>query len=261
VTSRQKRSARPVHAALPRRVEHALRLLEAVSRHPDGATVTTLAREVGIPEPQVNTLLPMLESESYLRRLPDGTFALSMAGNMLGSAAREAYLRSRLSSRLALLCDELSAAVYFSRYQEGELHMDVIVDRPQAPRVYEWLDFRASAHASAIGKCLLSQLDRDARRDHLSRHRAVRLTSRTIIDEQSVLDRLDLLDTRPTAGPVLDLQEYAVGTVCAAVPVPLGRTAGCLALSLPIRHAHRLRKTATLLADRAVPVLLSLLVV
>jgi hypothetical protein len=58
--------------------------------------------------------------------------------------------------------------------------------------------------------------------------------------------------------PVLDLQEYAVGTVCAAVPVTAGSSVGCLALSLPVEHAHRLRSAAETLSRRAAPVMMSL---
>ncbi len=57
---------------------------------------------------------------------------------------------------------------------------------------------------------------------------------------------------------MLDLQEYAVGTVCAAVPLTAGAAVGCLALSLPIEHAHRLRAAADTLNRRAAPVVLSL---
>ncbi len=57
---------------------------------------------------------------------------------------------------------------------------------------------------------------------------------------------------------MLDLQEYAVGTVCAAVPLTAGSSAGCLALSLPIQEAHRLRSAAETLSRRAAPVLLAL---
>ncbi len=85
----------------------------------------------------------------------------------------------------------------------------------RTPAVNEWVDFRSAGHASAIGKCLLSQLDVNARRDHLARHKIARLTSRTITNERVLLSQLD---TQPPTVPVLDLQEYAVGTVCAAVP-------------------------------------------
>ncbi|MEU9952913.1 IclR family transcriptional regulator, partial [Streptomyces sp. NPDC047939] len=66
------------------------------------------------------------------------------------------------------------------------------------------------------------------------------------------------LDGDDVPVPVLDLQEYAVGTVCAAVPLTAGASAGCLALSLPVEDAHRLRAAADALNRRAAPVLLSL---
>ncbi|MFC9700220.1 IclR family transcriptional regulator, partial [Streptomyces sp. NPDC056943] len=66
------------------------------------------------------------------------------------------------------------------------------------------------------------------------------------------------LDSQPATVPVLDLQEYAVGTVCAAVPLTASSAVGCLALSLPIEHAHRLRAAADTLNRRAAPVVLSL---
>jgi DNA-binding IclR family transcriptional regulator len=121
--------------------------------------------------------------------------------------------------------------------------------------VHEWVDFRAAAHATAIGKCLLSQLDHDGRQDHLARHRAARLTSRTITDERVLLAALD---RQPPTMPVLDLQEYAVGTLCAAVPLTAGSSVGCLALSLPVGEGHRLRGAAEALNRQAGPALLSL---
>lgn len=119
----------------------------------------------------------------------------------------------------------------------------------------EWVDFRSAAHASAIGKSLLTQLDLNGRRDHLSRHRPARLTSRTITSERALFTRLDA--QAPTV-PMLDIQEYAVGTVCAAVPITAGASVGCLALSLPVEHAHRLHDAADTLNRGAAPILLSL---
>jgi DNA-binding IclR family transcriptional regulator len=82
-----------------------------------------------------------------------------------------------------------------------------------------------------------------------------RLTSRTITSDKLLLSRLE---SQPPTMPVLDLQEYAVGTVCAAVPITAGSSVGCLALSLPVEHAHRLRRAAETLNRNAAPVLLSL---
>lgn len=60
--------------------------------------------------------------------------------------------------------------------------------------------------------------------------------------------------------PVLDIQEYALGTVCAAVPVTAGSTVGCLATSMPLDNVHRLKAAAELLAARAAPLMLAMAV-
>lgn len=237
-------------------VQYALRVLETVARHRDGVTEEQLARDSALPPGQLAHLLVMLRREGYVESLSDGTYVVGEALLLLGSGGtRERALREKLQSALADLRDSIGAAVYVSRYQDGELEITQYAESPHAPRVNEWVDFRSTMHATAIGKCLLSQLDQDGRREHLSRHRTARLTSRTITDERVLLGELE---RQPSSVPVLDLQEYAVGTVCAAVPITAGSTVGCLALSLPVDQAHRLRGAADSLNRRAAPVLLSL---
>lgn len=53
---------------------------------------------------------------------------------------------------------------------------------------------------------------------------------------------------------------YSLGTVCAAVPVTKGLAPECVALSLPLQHAHRLEEAARILQDEAAAVLLGILV-
>lgn len=237
-------------------MRRALRVLEAVDRHPDGVPEAVLARELGLPGVVVRELAEALELEGYLS-LMDGAWVLGGAFAVLGRQNREHLVRARMERRLNDLRDELGAAVYFSRYQDGELTVEAVSASEQAPAVVEWVDFRATAHASAIGKCLLGQLDHDGRRDHLSRHPTARLTARTITDQQQLMHRLE---RQPATVPVLDIQEYALGTVCAAVPVSAGSTVGCLATSLPVGEVHRLRAAAELLAQRAAPLMLAMAV-
>ena len=40
--------------------------------------------------------------------------------------------------------------------------------------------------------------------------------------------------------PVTERQEYALGTVCAAIPITVGTTAATMAISLPSHQADRL---------------------
>ncbi|GAA2713616.1 MULTISPECIES: IclR family transcriptional regulator C-terminal domain-containing protein [Streptomyces] len=241
----------PFHA-----VQHALRVLETVARHTGGVGEDQLARETGLPATHLARLLAMLRREQYVRRTGDGGYVTGEALVLLSAGYdRKTALERKLQHSLSKLRDTVGAAVYLSSYVDGELRITQYADGPRTPKVNEWVDFRAAAHATALGKCLLTQLDHDGRRDHLSRHRTARLTSRTITNEKVLFSKLD---AHPASVPVLDLQEYAVGTVCAAVPMTAGRSVGSLALSLPVRHAHRLREAAETLSRHAAPLLLSM---
>ncbi|CAM5409604.1 MULTISPECIES: IclR family transcriptional regulator [Streptomyces] len=237
-------------------VQYALRVLETIARHADGVTDVQIARETGLPTGHLAHMLAMLRREGYVAQVADGTYVVGESLILLGSGGdREAALRDKLQRTLVELRDSVGAAVYISRYIDGEVKILHYADGPRAPKVNEWAEFRRTAHASAVGKCLLAQLDHDGRMDHLSRHKTARLTSRTITNEKVLFHKLD---SQPPTVPMLDLQEYAVGTVCAAVPITAGATVGCLALSMPLEHAHRLRQAADALNRRAAPVLLSL---
>ncbi|MEV5435946.1 IclR family transcriptional regulator C-terminal domain-containing protein [Streptomyces sp. NPDC052682] len=241
----------PYHSA-----QEALRVLETVARHTTGVTDTALARDTGLAPERLTTLLRMLRREGYVAQAADGAYVTGDAFARLTSARhREEALREQLQHTLDRLRDSVGAAVYLSRYVDGEVKVTQYADSPATPKVNEWVDFRYSAHATAVGKSLLTQLDHNGRRDHLARHKPARLTSRTITSDKLLLSRLA---AQPPTVPVLDLQEYAVGTVCAAVPITAGSTVGCLALSLPLEHAHRLRQAADTLNRNAAPVLLSL---
>ncbi|WP_405687652.1 IclR family transcriptional regulator C-terminal domain-containing protein [Streptomyces sp. NBC_00057] len=237
-------------------VQYALRVLETVSKHGNGVPDTEISRETGLPIGHLTSLLLTLRREGYVEQVTDGAYVIGSSLLLLGSGpARRQALEARLQQMLTQLRDSVGAAVYISRYVDGEIRVTQYADGPHTPAVNEWVDFRSSAHASAVGKCLLAQLDQNGRRDHLSRHKTARLTSRTITNEKVLFSKLD---SQPVTVPMLDLQEYAVGTVCAAVPLTAGASAGCLALSLPVEDAHRLRAAAATLNRRAAPVLLSL---
>ncbi|MET3986142.1 IclR family transcriptional regulator C-terminal domain-containing protein [Streptomyces sp. PvR034] len=237
-------------------VQYALRVLETIARHSGGVTDVQIARETGLPAAHLAPMLLMLRREGYVLQVADGAYAIGDSLVLLGSGVdRQQALRDKLQETLDRLRDSVGAAVYISRYVDGEVSITQFADSPRTPKVHEWVDFRSAAHASAVGKCLLTQLDQNGRRDHLSRHKIARLTSKTITNEQILFSKLD---SQPATVPVLDLQEYAVGTVCAAVPITAGSAVGCLALSMPVEHAHRLRAAAEALNRKAAPLLLSL---
>ncbi|ANP52552.1 DNA-binding IclR family transcriptional regulator [Streptomyces griseochromogenes] len=220
-------------------VQRAFRLLEAVSAHENGAPAKQLARETGLPLATAYHLLRTLVHDGYLRKLGDGGFVLGDKVQTLHAAGRAQVLLSRVRPTLAALRDELAAATYLTFYEEGEIRVAEIVDGPRAPRVDLWVGFEDAGHATALGKSVLRELDEDSRRDYLSRHHLADLTPRTITSLPELLRRLD---SPPLAPAVTDLEEYALGTVCVAVPVYRGDTLGSLGVSVPAERLARLQE-------------------
>ncbi|MFH7596200.1 IclR family transcriptional regulator C-terminal domain-containing protein [Streptomyces racemochromogenes] len=233
----------------------ALDVVRVLERHPLGVRAGQLARKSGLTEAALRPLLALLCEEEYAYRPGAGVYAAGPALDRL-AAPGGGGLADQLQRTLALARDSAGAAVYLSRYADGEVRITQMADGPGAPPVREWVDFRAAAHASAVGKCLLTQLDHRVRADHVARHRPARLTPHTITDSRALFSALDAV---APGAPVFDLREYSPGVVCSAVPIATGGAAGSLALSLPAAHAHRLREATEALRRKAVPVLLALL--
>lgn len=233
----------------------ALAVVRVLEQHPLGVRAGQLARESGLAEAELRPLLAMLCEEEYAYRPGAGVYGRGPALDRLAAPGGHG-LAGQLQRTLALARDSAGAAVYLSRYAGGEVHITQMAAGPATPPVQEWVDFRDAAHASAVGKCLLTQLDHERRADHVARHRPARLTAQTITDSRALFTALDAV---APGAPVFDLLEYSPGVVCSAVPLAMGGAAGSLALSLPASHAHRLRSATEALRRKAVPVLLALL--
>jgi IclR family acetate operon transcriptional repressor len=235
-------------------VQRALRLMEAVAAHPSGAPAKQLARAAGLPLATTYHLLRTLAYEGYVTKLPDGGWVLGDRLEGLYTRGRPQVTLARVRPLLAALRDELGVAVYFAVHREGEIRVVDVVDGPRERRVDVYVDFNDAAHATAIGKCLLNQLDEGARVEHLSRHPLLDLTPHTITDRGALSRELVGGD-----GLSYDREEYTLGTSCVAVPVTdAGGGPGALAVSCRterlarVQHAgHRLHETAARLARAA----------
>ncbi|GAB2814674.1 IclR family transcriptional regulator C-terminal domain-containing protein [Actinocorallia aurea] len=218
-------------------VQRALHLLECISEHPGGAPAKQLARETTLPLATAYHLLRTLAHEGYIVKLADGTWVMGERVGELHGKGRDQVVLGRVRPILDELRKSLGAAAYLAVHEDDRIRLIDIADSPRTPRVVEWVGFDEAAHATAIGKCLLGQLDDERRRDYLARHPLVSLTRNTITERAAL--ELGLTGD----GLSVDREEYALGTGCAAVPVSDGRgvVVGALAVSC---RPHRLGKVA-----------------
>ncbi|NBM15529.1 IclR family transcriptional regulator [Streptomyces sp. GC420] len=217
-------------------VQRALRLLEAVARHESGAPAKQLAREAGLPLPTAYHLLRTLAHEGYLRR-EEGMFFFGEAAERLAGHTVRQSRRSAIAECLARWSELVGVPVYLGVYRDGEVDVAAVAHAAGRPAVEMSAEFRETAHAHAIGQCLLWQLDEGARRDHLARYPVRPRTPYTVADERTLLGRLTAMERRR---PVVERQEYELGTACAAIPVSGGPTAASVAISLPVGQEERM---------------------
>ncbi|MFB7359450.1 IclR family transcriptional regulator domain-containing protein [Streptomyces gardneri] len=216
----------------------------------DGIDTRALARRARIPLDVAARMLNWLAKEGFI----ESRDTVHFSGPLMILATGNDPEQTLLKDTIGALRDELAAAVYVSTYTDGEITVRQSAFSTTAPPVEEWAPFRDTAHASAVGKSLLAQLDFHGRMDHLTRYPSVALTDRTITSRRALIDTLD------APGPhsaQFDLLEYSESALCVAYSLGLPGRASSVALSLPAEEHHRLVDSARILSQRATGILLA----
>lgn len=213
-------------------VQRALRLVDIVANSPRPLPVKMLVSATGLTPGTTYNLVRTLIHEGYLASEHDGlVLGERFPGFHSGVDARGIFL-ARVRAALKEVTDEVGATAYLSRYHDGEMHLVDIVDAVRNPRIELWVGLESSAHATALGKQILTDLTDEERLDYLSRHRLEELTPRTISDRRTLLTQLEL-----SPGFAIDREEYSIGNACVAVPVIAPNIMASLAISLPADRA------------------------
>ncbi|WP_158071283.1 helix-turn-helix domain-containing protein [Streptomyces sp. CB00455] len=226
-----------------------LGILEAIRSANTPVGLAALCRSCGLPPRQTSEVLAWLRRHHFITTGKDGGHS---PGPTLNAAAEG---RDTVQEFLEHLSLKTHGAIYIGSYTDGDIHVSHEAAQPGIPTVHQYVDFRESAHASALGKANLAQLGREARLDHLSRYRPKKLTGHTITDPDSLFRAFDL---RPLQ---YDFKEYSDQDVCAASPLILpGRTA-CIAVAVPATdQRHRLIRAAATIKGHDTTMALSLTV-
>lgn len=216
-----------VQPTLIQSVVRALELLDLVGSAGAPVPAKRLSRLTGLPLGTTYNLLRTLVHEGYLVRDPDG-YLLGDHADRLGEPGVTGIGRSRGRQILRTVHADLHAAVYWAEFADGAIRIVDIVDSADTPRADLWVGLQDSAHATALGKAVLSALSADQRRAYLSEHRLVDLTPRTHTDR--VLLESELAATGAVS---VDREEYTLGTACVAVPIRTRLHTGAVANSVP----------------------------
>lgn len=211
-------------------VSRALRILEEVGDDPEGLNAKQIAQRCGIALPTAYHLLRTLTYEGYVVRRPGGTYALGLKiadrfRDLLASLRRPPNIHQVLRE----LAETTGHTAYYSQVIDGHIVLVDLVEGPHSPHLEDLVvGFDEGAHATALGKALLSTIPVRDRRTYLSEQGLRPFTSNTITDAA----RLDHeLASSSRHGVFTEQEQYRPEVCCAAVLIG-GDQPGTIGLSV-----------------------------
>jgi DNA-binding IclR family transcriptional regulator len=198
---------------LVRSVSRALRILEEVGASHAPLTVKAIARRCGINLSTGYHLVRTLTYEGYLVRDRDGRYVL---GSSVAQRFHDLQASFDQPPEAHEVLRHLSAmtrrTAYLGRFVSGRILVTDLVEGPESPYLEDLeVGLDVAAHATVVGKVLLSSLPRTLRTAYLAEQGMRRFTSRTLIDTDSLEAELAGL----AAGrPVLEHGQFRDGVSC-----------------------------------------------
>ena len=226
---------------------HVLQALEIIARHPRGIPIKALARQLNISLSSGYYLVSSMREQGFVVPSPaaSGLYTLGPKFAELYQGYVAASLQpERLQPVLEELRDRASARAYAALWRDGDLEVVEIRGRRgsrELPDVTK--GFRGAAHALALGKIYLCSMPKAQWPRYLRGNTYRRYTSATIATPEALTQHLQ---TVRDAGLAFDLQEFAAGSCCIAVPVRRGADTDLVAsvgVSVPARRFAAERHT------------------
>ena len=232
---------------------HTLRALEIAGQHPKGISVKALARALDLSLSSAYSLTNSLRAEGFLELSPTGS-GLYVLGPKMVTLYRS-YVEStlqpeRLEPFLEELRDRASARAYIAQWRSGDLEIVEMLGRRGGRELTDVSKgFRGAAHALALGKIFLAEVNEERWPTYLHGLSFRRFSRFTITARDQLKHNLLAVRER---GLALDQEEFSEGVSCLAVPVrdPDGGLIATLGIAVPTsRFKHQLPTLAKVLRD------------
>jgi IclR family transcriptional regulator, acetate operon repressor len=227
-------------------IARAFVLLDVLAQAGSAMATNELVAASGLPQPTVHRLARTLMESGHVRQLDNRRYTLGPRLISLGEGAAR-MLGARAQPDLAQLADEVGETTKLALL-DGERAVYVAqVPGRHSMRMFTEVGRRVYLHSTGVGKAILAQLSAGSARRALLAAATPRLTDRTLVDVEEILDELEKI--RRTGYADSD-EEQEVGLRCIAVAVPGAPTPAAISLSGPtyrltpdrtddaVRHLH-----------------------
>jgi IclR family transcriptional regulator, acetate operon repressor len=215
-------------------VRRALALLEWVATRPSPPSVKECSEALGLNLTTCYHLVNTLSDARYLLKDSDRRLSVGpQVAVLYGALARGSQPTRGLLPIVEGLRERTGETCYLSRWDSGEVLMQLVVESPQALRVSGlYVGSRGDAYCRASGKAMLAFLPRKEREAYLTGRDFAPITPNTITDPDQLREDLRLTAER---GYSVDQEEFEAGVCCVAVPYfdGTGHMRGALSVSMP----------------------------
>ncbi|QPC41914.1 helix-turn-helix domain-containing protein [Kaustia mangrovi] len=196
-------------------LSRALKLLNALSHHPQGLSLSEVAHEVGLPTSTAHRLLTTLQNERYVRFDTErSAWLIGVQAFRVGSAfVRSRDLVATARPYMRRLMEQSGETVNLAIADRGEVVYLAQVECHKMMRAIAGPGGRARLHCSGVGKAILAFVDESDARRIVSGLDLRRETPNTR-DSVAALEA-DLATVR-TRGYAIDDEETAIGLRCVA---------------------------------------------
>lgn len=195
-----------------------LLILEVIGRSDRALTATEINADIGLPKQTVHRLVSTLETEGFLIRDAHGKHfrpsrRLRLMGSGLLHASRFHIVRHQIMTKVAA---QVGEAVNYAVPEETGMHYLDRIETNWPFRIQLPVGTNVPFHCTASGKCFMSTLSKKARHDFVNGLDLEKLTKRTHVTKESLLDDVAICAKR---GYAIDNEEFMEGMLAIAVPV------------------------------------------
>lgn len=197
--------------------ERTLEILEHLASVGNRRTLGELSRDLQVPKSSLHAILRTMQEKGWIQTDATGArFGLGVRALLVGTSYLDADdVVSLTSGALSQLAEQTGETVHLGRLDGPDIVYLAKRESKHPLRLFSAIGRRLPAHATALGKAMLSMQDPEYVRTTLPDPLPA-LTSHTIVDHDELLEHLELTRER---GYAIDDEETTQGIRCIAVPL------------------------------------------
>lgn len=206
--------------------------------------LSDLAKRLNMSKSTLYSLLQTMERLQWVSRDRSDTYAVGGAMGRFGSAFFRQYDLIDDFRRLAEpVMRRLQESIQLAVLEETDVLYLAKVEAPSPVQMVSGPGVRFPAHATGLGKSLLSGMDEAQIRRLFPDEALPKITVHTIGSREALLQELKKVKQN---GYATDIQEGVMGFCCVSAPVrdASGRTVAAVSCSMPIHHWEGKRDAA-----------------